>query len=121
MKVEFSGLPPDADSHRLHKQLSALPYDDGTTIARSATKCQYGSMDGLATGKAEAQFRNVPDGDKVMASLKEAQGKGVFGKGVTVRLKFANLLEPKTKKGQGTHGAGGAPTGHKPSQASVRV
>ena len=88
LKVDFDGLPPDQDSHRLHQVLSALPYDAGITVNRSKVKVDYSATNGLATGKASAQFRNVPDGDRVMAALGEAQAKGIFGRKGTVRIAF---------------------------------
>ena len=88
LKIDFDGLPPDADSHRLHQALSALPYDAGITVNRSKVKVAYGSLDGKATGKGSAQFRNVPDGDRVMAALGDAQAKGIFGRNGSVRIAF---------------------------------
>ena len=88
--VEFDGLPPDAVSHRLHKTLSALPYDAGVTLNRYKVKVEYGGIDGLATGKGSAVFGNIPDGDKVMEALGDAQQRGEFGKNGSVRITTDN-------------------------------
>ena len=76
VKVEFDGLPPDQDSHRLHQALSALPYEPGITVNRSKVKVDYGGIDGRATGKASAQFR---DGDTMMATSADARSPGPHG------------------------------------------
>ena len=90
MHVEFDGLPPDAVSHRLHQTLSELPYDAGVTLNRNKVRVEYGGIDGMATGKGSAVFGNIPDGDRVMEALGDAQARGVFGKNGSVRIATDN-------------------------------
>lgn len=118
VKVEFDGLPPDQDSHRLHQALSALPYEPGITVNRSKVKVDYGGIDGRATGKASAQFRNVPDGDTMMATLAAARARGLFGRNGSIRLAFddrktasgmqrgdtAGFIHRKSHKGKSSDG-----------------
>lgn len=92
LKVEFNGLPPDATSHRLHQVLSALPYEQGVTVSRSKVKVDYGGLDMMATGKGEAQFRNVEDGERAMAALHDAQTRCLFGKGAAAHCKYDDSL-----------------------------
>jgi len=105
LKVEFDGLPPNADSHRLHQIVSSVAAhatakdgnEQGITCNRSKVKVEYGGLDGMATGKGSAQFRNVPDGDVLMSALSDAQARGAFGKGVKARLKFDDSVRAKSK------------------------
>jgi hypothetical protein len=69
MKVEFQGLPPDADTPRLHKSLVSLGLEAGVSVDINHVKVKYDAINGQATGKAFAEFRNVPDQDGVMRSV----------------------------------------------------
>lgn len=76
MKVEFHGLPADADTPRLHRSLSALPYDQGVTCDIRKVHVKYDALSGHAAGTGSAQFRNVPDRDRVLAALQTGRDKG---------------------------------------------
>lgn len=76
MRVEFNGLPNDADTFRLHKSLANLAYDAGVTCDVSKVKVHYNAINGLATGKGVAEFRNVPDQDRVMNVIHDARTNG---------------------------------------------
>lgn len=78
MRVELNGLPPDANTHRLHQSLTSLAYDEGVTCDVSKVKVKYDTLNGLATGKAVAEFRNVPDQDRVMNSISDGCVRGAL-------------------------------------------
>ena len=78
MRVEFNGLPPDANTHRLHSSLSSLGYDPGVTVNPDRVKIKYDAINGRATGKGIAEFRNVPDQDRVMQAIRDGQASGAI-------------------------------------------
>ena len=78
MRVELNGLPPDANTHRLHQSLASLAYDEGVTCGVNKVKVKYDALNGLATGKAVAEFRNVPDLDRVMKSINDGCVSGAL-------------------------------------------
>ena len=76
LKVEFTGLPSDSDTHRLHQGLSAIPFDKGITCDVRKVSVPYDALNGRAIGSGTAQFRNVPDRDRLLAALRVGQEKG---------------------------------------------
>ena len=65
-------------SHCVPKRhsLSALPYDQGVTCDFRKVQVRYDTLHGRGTGSGSAQFRNVPDKNRLMAALKLGQEKG---------------------------------------------
>ena len=76
MKIAFDGMPSDMDTPRLHRSLSALPYDAGVTCDIRKINVKYDALSGRGAGTGSAQFRNVPDRDKLIAALHKGQEKG---------------------------------------------
>jgi len=87
LKVEFNNLPSDADTYRLHQFLTALPYDQGVTCDLRKVRVKYDALLGTATGPGWAQFRNVPDADRVMETLCGTHDSGIF-KGVKTNVVY---------------------------------
>lgn len=87
LKVEFNNLPSDADTYRLHQCLSALPYDQGVTCDLGKVHVKYDALLGTATGPGWAQFRNVPDADRVMETLCGTHDTGIL-KGVRTKVVY---------------------------------
>jgi hypothetical protein len=78
MRVELNGLPSDANTHRLHQSLIALAYDQGVTCDVNKVKVKYDTLNGRASGKAVAEFRHVPDQDRVMNSISDGCASGTL-------------------------------------------
>lgn len=75
MKLEFTNLPPDANTHRLHQGLnSVIPSE--VTCDIHQVKIAYGTLHGKATGYGSVSLRNVPANESVMKSIRESQANG---------------------------------------------
>ena len=98
MRVELNGLPKDANTPRLHKDLTSLAYDAGVKCERSMVKVKYDALSGLPTGKAVAEFRCVPDKDTVMSTIRS----GIIAKVVGVTCVVATGL-PLGREGPMVH------------------
>ena len=106
IKMEFDGLPPDADTHRLHKAIGTLDHgQEGLYLARSACYVEYGPCSGKASGKAHAQFMFVEDGERLKQTIADAAakghsffGKGRNGKGVTAKVKYDGSLAQRRRE-----------------------
>ena len=75
MKLEFTNLPPDANTHRLHQGLSSVIPSEVTCDIHQV-KIAYGTLHGKATGYGSVSLRNVPANESVMKSIRESQANG---------------------------------------------
>jgi len=76
LRVEFTGLPPDCNTSRLHMSLSALPFDKGVTCDVNKVRVPYDAINGRGVGSGRAEFKSVPDKERLLRALKTGQEKG---------------------------------------------
>lgn len=76
IRIDFTGLPSDCNTSRLHQGLSAVPFDQGITCDVRKINVPYDALNGRAKGSGSAQFRNVPNRERLLSALKLGQEKG---------------------------------------------
>jgi hypothetical protein len=78
LRVEFDGLQPEEHTPRLFAALEGLPLEHGIKIGKGTVKVKKDPLLGEASGRAEAEFRHVPDRARLERVLDASRASGAL-------------------------------------------